>query len=454
MLLSAGVVALRMQARNRRLTSEVLEDALTGVGNRRSFERYVSGLTPDARFAVVMIDFDRFKELNDRHGHAAGDQALIRVARGLRSTAQAMYGKRARVYRLGGDEFMMVLEGADSLHAAAAVERVREGVSMSLQSHERQLTISCGIACAPEHAVVAGELVSYADRALYQAKRGGRNRSVVYSHAMFDAETRRDGNMMLRTLADALAAAVDAKDAYTHAHSHNVADLSLYLAQAMGLSSEQIEEIALGGLLHDIGKIGVADRVLNKPGRLTDDEWRQIQAHTEIGYTILSGIDGAEAVREMVLYHHERPDGSGYPRGLSGDEIPIGARIISVADAFDSMTAERVYSTPRTPDEAILEIVRLRGIQFHPDVVDAFCELMVYDLEAQTGTKPEDADAGGATPSPIGGTAPDEDAEQVPAAEAPAAAATAAGATPAPDVAAPSTSDDDADGASDEPLAA
>jgi putative nucleotidyltransferase with HDIG domain len=281
---------------------------------------------------------------------------------------------------LGGDEFALVVQGADKLHAAAVVERTRQQVSEVLLPHERMLTLSCGIACTPEHATNIAELVSYADRALYQAKRAGRDRSIVYSASLFDVEPGRDSRRVLQTLADALAAAVDAKDAYTHAHSRNVADLSLYIARTMGFDDNQVADIALGGLLHDIGKIGVSDHVLRKPGKLNDEEWEEIKTHCEIGYTILSGIEGAQHIREMVLYHHERPDGRGYPRGLAGDEIPMAARIIGVADAFDSMTAERVYSRPRSPNDALAEIVRLAGDQFDSQVVDALCQLMLFEL--------------------------------------------------------------------------
>ena len=164
----------------------------------------------------------------------------------------------------------------------------------------------------------------------------------------------------------------------------------------MGLSEQQVDDIALGGLLHDIGKIGVSDHVLRKPGKLNREEWEEIKTHCDIGYTILSGIEGAEHIREMVLYHHERPDGSGYPRGLVRDEIPLGARIVGVADAFDSMTAERVYSEPRSPESAIEEIVALSGKQFDPDVVEALVQLMLPAMPEPTRLDPEQpaADAG------------------------------------------------------------
>lgn len=386
-------VAVWVLMRNRALEGEVVRDVLTGVGNRRGFEEYVAQLDGEVPLAVVMIDFDRFKQINDRYGHASGDEALVRVAAALHESATASYGSRARVFRLGGDEFVLSIEGADVLHASAVVERARGNVSMVLRKHERDLTISCGIACMPQHSEDVRELLNYADRALYHAKRQGRDRTVVYSPTLFDLDADRDSRNVLRILADALAAAVDAKDAYTHAHSRNVSDLSLYLARAMGLPESQVEDIALGALLHDIGKIGVSDEVLRKPGRLNEDEWNEIKSHCEIGYTILDGIEGAEHIREMVLYHHERPDGTGYPKQLRGNDIPLAARIIGVADAFDSMTAERVYQKPRSPEQAITEILRLRGQQFDADVVDALCHLMVYDID-ETIAHRDDEDPG------------------------------------------------------------
>jgi HD-GYP domain-containing protein (c-di-GMP phosphodiesterase class II) len=156
------------------------------------------------------------------------------------------------------------------------------------------------------------------------------------------------------------------------------------MARAMGLPEEDINEIALAALLHDIGKIGVSDAVLKKPGALDRDEWIEMQSHCEIGHRILNAIPGAERIREMVYAHHERPDGKGYPRGLAKADIPIGARIICVADAFDSMTANRVYRAAMDPQVALREIARLRGEQFDADAVDAICELMLYVPEADT----------------------------------------------------------------------
>lgn len=389
-LVAIGTTLL-LAARNRDLEAAIRTDPLTGISNRHAFEQTLERIDENAPLALVMIDFDNFKTINDDYGHAAGDEALKRVAGAMQNIIDETYRNRGHIYRLGGDEFVLIVEWADSVHAQALIEHLRVEVAAVLESHERLLTISCGIACSPEHASAGHELVSYADRALYQAKRSGRDRVVIYSHNMFDEDAAFESRNVLRTIADAMAAAVDAKDAYTHAHSRNVADLSLYLARTMGMTQDEVSDIALGGLLHDIGKIGVSDQVLKKPGKLTKEEWEEIKTHCEIGYSILSSINGAEHIREMVLYHHERPDGTGYPHGLKGDDIPVPARIIAVADAFDSMTAERVYSTPKTPDEAIEEIVKLRGKQFDESVVDALCELMVYEAASAPAAIEDDS---------------------------------------------------------------
>jgi diguanylate cyclase (GGDEF)-like protein/putative nucleotidyltransferase with HDIG domain len=370
------VCAVWAGIRIHRHAQSLLFDSLTSLRNRRAFDEFVEEHAT-RRMAVAVIDFDHFTAINDQLGFAEGDRLLCRISSSLATAVTRSCGPAGDVYRVGGDEFLVTMLDTDGAHASASMERVRDDVLGMLEAHEKVMTMTVGIACSPEHARDARHLANYADRALHHAKACGRNRIYTYAPTLFDAsDTSRD---VLRILADALAAAVDAKDSYTHAHSRNVADLSLYLARTMGCGEELIEEIALGGLLHDIGKIGVSDEVLQKPGKLTNEEWEEIKSHTEIGFEILQGIDGAERIREMVLYHHERPDGTGYPHGLQGTQIPLAARIIGVADAFDSMTADRVYQAGRPPEAALAEIVRLSGKQFDPEVVEALCELMVFD---------------------------------------------------------------------------
>lgn len=371
--------------RMRALECELHRDPLTGVGNRRAFERtLLETELEDAGsgrwHSLVMIDLDGFKRLNDSLGHQTGDEILALVARHFRDVVRERAGVNGSVFRFGGDEFALLLRGWDPVHAETLVEEMRQRVEEEPLTRRSGVRVSAGVASWPDHAERVEALVSLADRALYQAKRAGRNRTIVYSSlSAATAEERGDHLAQLRVLAGVLAAAVDAKDAYTHAHSHNVADLSGYIARALGLDEQTIDEVYLGGLLHDVGKIGVDDVILTKPGSLEPFEWLEVKEHCEIGYRILNSIEGAERIRDIVLYHHERVEGGGYPTGIHGDDIPIGARIVAVADAFDSITADRVYRRSVSPDQALEEIVRCRGTQFDPAVVDALCELMLYE---------------------------------------------------------------------------
>jgi diguanylate cyclase (GGDEF)-like protein/putative nucleotidyltransferase with HDIG domain len=389
--------------RVKRLETELRMDPLTRIGNRRAFEVAGDQSRHGDVAVLAMIDLDRFKEVNDTHGHHAGDDTLIRVADAMRLVIHGRCRDRGSVYRFGGDEFAILLHDDDLDHARSLVDEIRDVLEGKLQAHERSIKLSVGLAAMPLHTEEWQSLVSFADRALYQAKRSGRNRTVVYSPEQLDLEAARDPLAMLRVLATALGAAVDAKDAYTHAHSHNVADLASYLAREMGLEDSLVDEIFLGGLLHDVGKIGVSDAVLQKPDELTRQEWQEVQTHCEIGYRILNSIEGAERVREMVLSHHERPDGRGYPRGITAEDMPIGARIIAVADAFDSMTADRVYRKAMDPQQALAEIVRQRGIQFYEEAVDAICELMLFEPAHQEDDQPAIAAPDAVPLLPLGG---------------------------------------------------
>lgn len=378
------IVACFYAATHRRavlLERALLRDSVTDALSRRAFEAALRNASEQAPVALCVLDIDGFADHNERWGRAGGDEALRTLARCLIDVSMSGTNSRATVYRIGGDEFAVILPEMDCVHASAIMETVRDQVREVRRDGLDPFTISCGIAASPAHTREPQELLSCADRAQYHAKRSGRDRVVVYDAAHLTSADDQSSLRLLSTLADVLAAAVDAKDAYTHAHSRNVSDLSLYLARTMGLSDSDVDEIALGGLLHDIGKIGVRDDVLRKPGKLDNDEWEEIKAHCEIGYRILAGIDGVDGIKDMVLHHHERVDGTGYPHGLHGEEIPLAARIISVADAFDSMTAERVYSPPCPPEIAVGEIVRMSGSQFDPWVVEALCQLMVTDMD-------------------------------------------------------------------------
>jgi len=228
--------------------------------------------------------------------------------------------------------------------------------------------------------VVREELVSTADAALYYAKRLGRNRTCLAAESPLEEGQRlgvpiENQAAMLGTIY-ALAATVDAKDHYTYGHSKKVSQFSVQIAEAMGYSADAVATIRAAGLLHDIGKIGISDEVLLKPGPLSEEDWKPIHAHPNLGAAILKHVDSLRGCLAAVQHHHERYDGSGYPSGLGGENIPIDARVMAVADTYDAMTSSRPYRLkPLTSDEALEELKRGSGTQFDPKVVDAFIQI-------------------------------------------------------------------------------
>jgi putative nucleotidyltransferase with HDIG domain len=241
--------------------------------------------------------------------------------------------------------------------------------------HMGAITVSAGIAVAPNHARDRDELLRLVDSALYWAKEYGKNRARVYRHDAIElAELKQlatagDRAARLRAAAS-LARAVDARDVYTGSHSQRVAQLAVRLAARIGVPREELELTRLAASLHDLGKLALPEDLLRKPAPLTAPERTVLQGHAQIGFRMLESL-GIDPVAEWVLHHHERWDGTGYPDRLSGTEIPLGARIIFVADAYDAMTSDRVYRQRRTNEDALEEIVRCAGTQFDPGVVEA-----------------------------------------------------------------------------------
>jgi diguanylate cyclase (GGDEF)-like protein len=347
-------------------------DPLTGLGNPRAFDERLQQeleLAHSAREPVTLclIDVDDFKRVNDTYGHAAGDSVLAEIGARLRGTGEA--------FRLGGDEFALVLPGVDEEEGKAIAEAVVRRVVDATYEVAVMPGVSIGIAVYPQHALDRKALLQLADHALYASKEGGKNRVEVYRAEVAQlAELRRLAHGPDRaarlSAAASLAHAVDARDTYTGSHSHAVGELAAAIATRMGLEPEQVELTRLAGSLHDLGKLAVPEEILQKPGPLDAPERLVLKRHPEIGYRMLDSL-AIEPVATWVRHHHERWDGAGYPSGLSGESIPLGSRIIFVADAYHAMTSDRTYRSAISRQDAVDELGRCAGSQFDPRVVEA-----------------------------------------------------------------------------------
>jgi diguanylate cyclase (GGDEF)-like protein len=350
-----------------------LTDPLTGLGNHRHFHERLQRELADAEaghrtLSLCLVDIDDFKHINDSYGHPVGDRVLGQVAARLRQGGES--------FRLGGDEFALLLPGLDAHEAVSVARSIVERVGAAQLEQVGELTVSAGVATYPVQGVGRDELIRLADSALYWAKEDGKNRARAYEPAYVELkqlqQLAESTNRAARYRAAAsLAKAVDARDAYTGSHSERVGELAARISRQLGLDDAQVELTRLAASLHDLGKLAIPEEILRKPSALNESECLVLQRHPQIGFRMLESL-GVEPIAEWVLHHHERWDGAGYPDRLRGEEIPLGARIIFVADAYDAMTSERVYRRPLAPEEALNELERCSGSQFDPAIVDAF----------------------------------------------------------------------------------
>jgi diguanylate cyclase (GGDEF)-like protein/putative nucleotidyltransferase with HDIG domain len=385
LLLGIARFALTFHEKERALAGLHLRattDPLTNLPNHREFHERLAAEVERARrhgraLSVVVLDLDHFKLVNDTYGHPAGDRALIHVA----DTLRAVVRPGDTLARIGGEEFGWILPETDALEAWQATERARALLLDAPLPRAGRLNFSAGVCDLEQVAPPLGgaELVRLADGSLYWAKRNGRGVTFRYSPAVVTALTAED---MARSAARdqslatvrALARTVDARDPYTHEHSERVADLAVAIARDLGWTDPRAALLREAALVHDIGKIGVPDEVLLKPGPLTAQERAMIEAHAAAGARIVAGALTEEQAG-WIRWHHERIDGAGYPDGLSDAMIPDGARILAVADAFDAMTAARSQRGRRTPADALTECRASAGTQFCPAAVDALARI-------------------------------------------------------------------------------
>jgi diguanylate cyclase (GGDEF)-like protein len=368
-------------------------DRLTGIPNR---ETLLATLTAEVERAgrhykplsVAFIDIDRFKPINDTYGHNSGDAVLRQVASLIADSIRASdtFG------RYGGEEFMLILPETTPEDAVALAEELRALVMQEplriAGSQEIKATISIGIAGGRGSQLQLDMIVDRADAAMYAAKSQGRNRTYLFREVDEGAPVRRApisperreqaaaiGRWASDTATQALASVLAPQPHHRGRPSDMIASLATGMALEMSLPAEEIERIRVASLLHDLGKIAIPEEILDKPATLSDSEWQAIGEHPRIGQVILEQASGLREAIPVVLHHHERFNGGGYPHGLKGNEIPLGARIVAVADAYHAMVHDRPYKTALTHDEALVELRSHAGTQFDPAVVDVFCTI-------------------------------------------------------------------------------
>jgi diguanylate cyclase (GGDEF)-like protein/putative nucleotidyltransferase with HDIG domain len=417
---------------------QAITDGLTGVKTHRFFMEALSAewkrsTRAGRAFALVLMDLDRFKFVNDFYGHLEGDLVLQRVGHILETNCR----RSDVVARYGGDEFVILMPETSMEHARQLATKLRGWVASDPLLREKNISASFGIACYPLHGSSPQELIQVADASMYLSKHQGGNAVSTADH--FDPNEakkwKRDvleaylGVTLKRLFATgpeafeeiysrlkqfteslaatepeatngnattasgvsqgpqalpqavldtvtSLAFAIDAKDHYTQGHSQKVSAYAALIADAMEMSDAEVEEIRLGGVLHDIGKVAIPENILNKSGPLNPEEWETMKSHVTFGAKILDPLTPLARIREMVLHHHEFFDGSGYPEALVGEKIPLGARIIAVADAYDTITSDRTYKKGRTSADALSELERCANAQFDGAIVALFVRTM------------------------------------------------------------------------------
>ena len=392
--IAAGQAAIAVQ--NAQLIEELARradtDHLTGLPNHRKLHEVLAQVLDEAisgqrACSVAMVDIDNFKLLNDVHGHQVGDDALRAIASQLRASLPG----EAVVGRYGGDEFLVILKGVERAEAAqlmVAAERAVRRVTLlgdpgpDGRTARLPARISWGVAACPQDGITARGLVSAADSQLMQHRFSMRRSGTIHTKQRRTVRQLLEQDPEKLRIARALLDIIDAKDPYTSEHSQQIASFALLVADEIGLSDRDRYAMWLGSLLHDVGKIGTPAEILRKPGGLSAEELDQMRQHPALGESMVRGLLDIQEVADIVGCHHERYDGTGYPRGLVGEEIPRLARQVSVADAFSAMVHDRPYRKGLSWEDAVVELRRCAGTQFDPEMVEIFVRAIGHEQSA------------------------------------------------------------------------
>lgn len=384
-----AILAYKQDMQKKKLQMLAITDELTDVYNQRQFrilleDEIENSDKNNCSLGLIMMDIDNFNMYNDLYGHDCGDKIL----KGTSAILKSIVKQNGYVCRYGGDEFAIIFPNTnlETLEMFAhniihKFEKVRCDYFSDKLSEK--VTLSIGLSEYPNRSTSKSELISHSDMALYHAKNLGKGKVHLYQDIISQIrKTLSSDNQQLIGAFKGLLSTISAKDKYTHAHSERVSSYAVLIGKAMNLSLEEISVLEYAGLLHDIGKIEIPKTLLNKNDNLTDDEQLIIRQHPVYSENILEPLEDINNLMDYVRHHHERFDGFGYPDGLAGKEISLGARILCVADSFDAMISERPYSKRKTTEEALTELKQYSGTQFDPEIVDIFTSAMepVYKI--------------------------------------------------------------------------
>lgn len=358
-------------------------DELTGVYNHRYFQNSLSEHIEysehnDKSICLLFIDIDHFKYYNDLYGHSVGDIVLSRFGEIFKNNVR----EQDIVARYGGEEFAIILPNVSEEEAVNVGNRLRDIVENTyFEGEENQpsgkITISVGVSSYPLKAKTKQELINTADDALYRAKFFNKNRVESYYSVLEELKSDIDEqHIALISSIKTLISVINAKDRYTYAHTDRVVIYCELMSNYLGLDDNDKKMLRYGAYLHDIGKIQISKDILIKRTKLTDEEWNILKSHPANGVEIIKPVSSLKDVCSIILHHHERYDGTGYPKGLKGLEIPYLDRILSIADSFDAMTSNRPYSQRKSYEDAIQELKDCSGSQFDPEIVDEFIKML------------------------------------------------------------------------------
>lgn len=355
------------------------KDSLTNLYNHRYFYDYIENIkNNNDKVHILFCDIDNFKKINDNIGHRGGDLILVKTAEIIRNTVS----DKGVAFRYGGEEIVIIIENHNDYEVNNIAEDIRKSIlecdSLNVLSKRLMVSISIGIAAYPKDSTDLLLLVEKADKAMYYAKYNGRNQVCFYDPKMKKTDSTLDYyNDEILDYISSLVKSIEAKDSYTAQHSESVAYYASLLAEELELGNKEKYYIRLGALLHDCGKIGIPDNILNKPGIFTDEEYEQMKNHPVIGNNIIKRLLKDNIIlQSCVRNHHERYDGFGYPDKLKGEDIPIYARIIGIVDAFDAIISKRSYKNSMSKQKAMDILKQEKGKQFDPILVDKFINVI------------------------------------------------------------------------------